>query len=221
MPKTFHSPTQVNEFPDGTYAKLPKFAESIPSSIRIHISSWMFMKHHVFCAKASINEIPASLRNFDVTERFGREIRTPKLVVKDGRTLPIFVFMAKGISGCSCCWLCCLCGLPLCVDPDPSKFTIGLTCMPCQPLDKSEEKLIPYEWDQWDYLLYYLSYLTKTRSLDSPFHPNQYRKDFGGRAEELFYENALSYPNGIQILDYLHSLIDLGEVWEERKKALL
>lgn len=214
MPRTFESPTQVNEFPQKTYAKLPKFAESIPSSIRIHISSWMFMKTHAFCAQAPINEIPETLRNFDVIERFGREIRSPKLVVKEGRTLPIFCFIAKGVHGCSCCWVCSLCGLPLC--QDPSKFNIDL---PCTPLDKSEEKLIPCDWEHGDYLLYYV---TKARTKGSMFHPNQYRNwDFSGRAEEIFYENALSYPNGIQILDYLHSRIDLGETWEEKKAALV
>ncbi|GFH48695.1 predicted protein [Chaetoceros tenuissimus] len=214
MPKEITSPAQVHEFPFETYIKLPKLAEHIPSTVRIHIFSWMFMTHHEFCAHAPIDEIPAVLRNFDVEHKFGKERRSPKLVVKDGRTLPIFVFMAKGITGrCYCCWPCQLCGLSLCEDPS------DLTCKPCQPLDKSEKKLINPEWEPYDLLLYYL---TKSRQVDSTFHPNKYRKNtLSGRAEEIFYENALSYPDGVDILNYLHSKIDLGQAWEEKKAALV
>ena len=92
-----------------------------------------------------------------------------------------------------------------------------LTCMPCQPLEKSDEKLIDPFWEPYDLLIYFI---TKDRPSDSTFHPNKYRKHFSGRAEDLFYENALSSPNGIQILDYLHSKINLGETWAKKKAAL-
>lgn len=209
METTHGSPTRVEDFPHDDYVMLPKQANAIPSDVRLSLS-WMFHRQHDFCKYTPVNEIHSSLRNFEVVEKFGRKMRVSNLVIKDGKTLPIFQYMSK-LSPCSFCWACDLCGLSLCQDPSVP------ACMPCKP--NMEIKKVPEEWGHQDYLLYYL---TKERPATCTMHPNQYRNlDWTGKGEDIFYKDALSHPTGIEILEYLHSKIDLGQTWEERKKTLV
>lgn len=205
--------TKASFHPVSTEVQETAISKLVPSLTKIYIAAWMFESSHHHCKYEPCNDIPESLRCFDVTyNKDGKEVRSPKLTVENGVIKPRFEYM-KFESKCQICWHCEYCNQPLCCDPTmPSSI-------PCTPNSKKELLTIPEEWGHYDYVFYYLTKSHKNLSLlgiDTKTVVNRYRKDdLSGLAEKVFYMSILESENSIEVLEYIDNLFVLHGRWKD------
>lgn len=186
-------------------------AKVIPALTKIHISSWLYETTHSYCKHEPYENIPHTLRRFDVSfSEDGREYRTPKLTTENGITKPIFECM-KTESHCKICWHCKLCNRPLCCNPTSNTST------PCKPTFVPTLLKTPEYWDLSDYIFYYVTKSHKQLSIqgiDAKAIVHGYKKhSLSGKAEEIFYKTMLENENSVEICEYVDKQLNLGGRW--------